>query len=159
MLAFSVATVMSRSLWPHGLWLLCPWDSSGMNPGVCSHFLPWGDFPDPGIESESTGFPALQVDSLPLSHQRSPGVCVYIYVFFCRKEVCKKIKKQHTGGWREPCDVSWACGMIKRLNDMKQILFLFFKKMGLDQVLLQIHSSPVPGDLSQLSHKVLEFQL
>ena len=39
-------------------WLLCP--------------LP-GDIPDPGIEPES---PALQVDSLPLSHQGSPSLVV-----------------------------------------------------------------------------------
>ena len=31
-----------------------------------------GDFPNPGIEPES---PALQVDSLPLSHQGSPNIC------------------------------------------------------------------------------------
>ena len=32
-----------------------------------------GDLPQPGIEPES---PALQADSLPLSHQRSPTVCI-----------------------------------------------------------------------------------
>ena len=31
-----------------------------------------GDFPDPGIESKSVS-PALQVNSLPLSHQGNPG--------------------------------------------------------------------------------------
>ena len=30
-----------------------------------------GDLPDPGIEP---GFPALQADSLPLSHQGSPRI-------------------------------------------------------------------------------------
>ena len=34
-----------------------------------------GDLPCPGIESTS---PALQVDSLPLSHQGSPGHTVYL---------------------------------------------------------------------------------
>ena len=33
-----------------------------------------GDFPDPGFESKSPMSPALQVDSLPLSHQGSPGI-------------------------------------------------------------------------------------
>ena len=33
-----------------------------------------GDPPDPGIEPES---PALQADSLPLSHQGSPGILLY----------------------------------------------------------------------------------
>ena len=34
--------------------------------------LPPGDLPVPGIEPESPGSPALQVDSLPLSHWGSP---------------------------------------------------------------------------------------
>ena len=38
-------------------WLLCP---------------PPGDLPDPGTESVSAATPALQVDSLPLSHRGSP---------------------------------------------------------------------------------------
>ena len=33
---------------------------------------PPGDLPDPGIESVSPAAPALQADSLPLSHQGSP---------------------------------------------------------------------------------------
>ena len=36
-----------------------------------------GDVPDPGIEL-SLASPALQVDSLPLSHQGSPHTCIYI---------------------------------------------------------------------------------
>jgi len=35
-------------------------------------FPPPGDLPDPGIESESPMSPALQVDSLLLSHQGNP---------------------------------------------------------------------------------------
>ena len=35
-------------------------------------FPPPGDLPDPGIEPLSPDFSALQVDSLPLSHQGSP---------------------------------------------------------------------------------------
>ena len=37
--------------------------------------LPWpppGDLPDPGIEPASLSFPALQADSLPLSHPGRP---------------------------------------------------------------------------------------
>ena len=37
-------------------------------------FPPPGDLPDPGIEPAS---PALQVDSLPLSHQES--LLIYLY--------------------------------------------------------------------------------
>ena len=35
-------------------------------------FPPPGDLPDPGMEPTSLMFPALQVDSLPLSYQGSP---------------------------------------------------------------------------------------
>ena len=37
-------------------------------------FPPPGDLPDPGIEPVS---PALQVDSLPLSHQGSIKMCIF----------------------------------------------------------------------------------
>ena len=37
-----------------------------------------GDLPDPGIEST---FPALQVDSLLLSHQGSPELLI-LYIYF-----------------------------------------------------------------------------
>ena len=64
-------TVVSDSSRPHGLQptrLLCPWDFPDKNNGVGDHFLLQGDLPDPGIEPLS---PALQADSLPLSHQES----------------------------------------------------------------------------------------
>ena len=41
---------------------------------------PLGDLPDPRIESVFLTPPALQVDSLPLSHLVSPYICVYLYV-------------------------------------------------------------------------------
>ena len=47
----SVASVVSNSLWPHGLepaWLLCPWDSPGRNTGVGCHVLLQGTFPTQG---------------------------------------------------------------------------------------------------------------
>ena len=48
-------------------------DSPGKNTGVGCHFLSSGDLSDPGIEHMS---PTLQVDSLPLSHQGRPHVCL-----------------------------------------------------------------------------------
>ena len=42
-------------------------------------FLPQGDLPNSGIEPMS---PALQIDSLPLRHQRSPTGSVSILIFF-----------------------------------------------------------------------------
>ena len=58
----SVTSVMSDSLWPHGLQpatLLCPWDSPGKNPGIVCHFLLQTIFPTQGSNIAS---PALQVD-------------------------------------------------------------------------------------------------
>ena len=71
----SVPSVVSDSLRPYRLWsarLLCPWDSPGKNTGVGSHTLLQGNLPQPGIEPTSVASPALQADSLPLSHWRSP---------------------------------------------------------------------------------------
>ena len=49
----SVASAVSDSLWPHGLWpsrLLCPWDSAGKNTGVGCHSLLQGIFPIQGLK-------------------------------------------------------------------------------------------------------------
>ena len=67
-------SVMSNSLWLHGLWpaeFLCPWDFPGKNTGVGCHIPSPRDFPNPGIEPLSPVAPAL-ADSLPLSHLQSP---------------------------------------------------------------------------------------
>ena len=45
-------SVVSGSLWPHGLWpsrFLCPRDSPGKNTGVGCHFLLQGIFPAQGL--------------------------------------------------------------------------------------------------------------
>ena len=54
------SSVVSDSLWPHGLY--SPWNSPGQNTGVGSLFPFPGDLPDPGIKPRS---PALQADFLP----------------------------------------------------------------------------------------------
>ena len=43
------------------MWLPCP---------------PPGDLPDPGIKPTSLASPALQMGSLPLSHQGHPFICI-----------------------------------------------------------------------------------
>ena len=53
-------SVVSDSLWPHGLY--SPWNSPDQNTGVGSHSLLQSIFPNAGIEPRS---PALQADSLP----------------------------------------------------------------------------------------------
>ena len=70
----SCCYLLSRSLLqPHGLEparLLPPWDFLGKNNGVGCHFLLQGIFPTLGLNS---GLLHRQGDSLPLSHQGSPG--------------------------------------------------------------------------------------
>ena len=65
--------------------LLCPWDS----PGKKSSGLPCpppGDFPDQGMELKFLTSPALQADSLPLSHLEPPIIKVpHVNVYVVRK--------------------------------------------------------------------------
>ena len=63
-------SAVSNSLRPHELQparLLCPWNSSGKNTGVCSHSLLQGNLLNPETEPRSL---ALQADSLS---SESPG--------------------------------------------------------------------------------------
>ena len=80
MRACSVASVGSHSLWPCGLQparLLCPWNSAGKNTGVGCIALLQVIFPS-GIEHASPASPALQADSLLLSHWGSPQRAIVI---------------------------------------------------------------------------------
>ena len=65
--AFSVASVVSNSLWPSGLWpvkLLCPWDSLGKSTEWVA--MPSSRAsPRPGDWAHYFCYPALQADSLP----------------------------------------------------------------------------------------------
>ena len=70
-------SIMLDSLQPYGLQptrLLLPWGFSSQKHWSGLPCSPSGDFPDPGIESPSPVPPALQLDSLPLSHRRSPNI-------------------------------------------------------------------------------------
>ena len=72
--ACQVTSVVSNSWRPYGLQptkLLCPWSGSPCPPP--------GDLLNPGIKPAFPTTPALQVDSLPLSHQGSP-FCLYTSV-------------------------------------------------------------------------------
>ena len=65
---------MSNCLQPFGLHpasLLCPWVSPGKNTGVGA-ISSSRDLPDSGIERSSLVSPALQANSLPLSHWGGP---------------------------------------------------------------------------------------
>jgi len=52
---------------------------SGKNTRVGCHALLQGDLPNPGIEPTSPVAPALQADSLLLSHQGSPNL-IHLYI-------------------------------------------------------------------------------
>ena len=57
-------SVMSNSLWPHGL--LCPWDFPGKNAGVDCQLLLQEIFSTQGSNSRLLGFLRWQADSSPL---------------------------------------------------------------------------------------------
>ena len=67
-------SVMSNSLWPHGLESarrVCPWGFSRQEYWSGLPCPPPGNRPNPGIELRS---PALQADSLPSELQESPRI-------------------------------------------------------------------------------------
>ena len=69
-------SVVVHSLLPHGLSptrLLCPWDSPSKDTGVRCHSLFQGIFLTQGLNLHLLCLLHWQVDSLPLSHQGSPG--------------------------------------------------------------------------------------
>ena len=74
---------MFDSLQPHGLQptrLLCQWILQAKMSGLSCP--PPGGLPDPGVEPESSTAPALQAESLPLSHQGSPKIDAYTFLKF-----------------------------------------------------------------------------
>ena len=78
-------SIMSNSLWPHGLYptrLLFPWGFCKQEYWSGLPCPPPGDLPNPRIECESPAFPALQVGSLPLSYQGSPPKCWAFHIIF-----------------------------------------------------------------------------
>ena len=62
-------SVMSKSLWPHGLY--CPWDSPDQNTGVGSLSLLQGIFPAKG---SNPGLPHCRQILYQLSHKGSPRI-------------------------------------------------------------------------------------
>ena len=76
-------SVLSKSLWPHGLYP----PGSSVHAILQARILEWlpcplpGYLPNPGIEPRS---PALQADSLHLSHQGSPRILEWVAYPFSR---------------------------------------------------------------------------
>ena len=78
-----VASVMSDSLRPHGLWadrLLCPWDSPGKNPGEGCPALLQGIFPTQGWNPRPLCPLHWQAGCLP--HLGSPFIQITVYNSF-----------------------------------------------------------------------------
>ena len=74
---YSVASVVSDSVIPLTVAHQAP-PSMGFSRQEYWSGLPFpppGDLPDPGIEPMAPASPALQADSLLLSHQGSPDIC------------------------------------------------------------------------------------
>ena len=67
-------SVMSISLWPHGLY--SPWNSLGQNTGVSSRVLLQGIF---STQGSNPGLPHCRQILYHLSHQRSPNICADIF--------------------------------------------------------------------------------
>ena len=65
-------SVMTDSLWPHGLY--SPWNSLGQDTGVGSLSLLQGDLPNPGTEPWSPGLLHCRQILYQLSHKGSPMV-------------------------------------------------------------------------------------
>ena len=72
-------SVMSNSLWPHGLY--SPWNSPGQNTGVGSLSLPQGIFPTQGL---NLGLRHCRWILYQLSHKGSPRILEWVAYPFCR---------------------------------------------------------------------------
>ena len=73
-------SVMSDSLWPHGLY--SPWNSPGQNTGVGSRSLLQGIFPTQG---SNPGLPHCRQILYQLSHKKSPRILEWVaYPFSSR---------------------------------------------------------------------------
>ena len=73
--ACSVASVVSNSLWPHGLYLarlLCPWGSQGKDTGAGCCFLFQGLFPTQGSNRSLLHLLHWQAGFLPLAPPGKP---------------------------------------------------------------------------------------
>ena len=68
-------SIVSDSLWPHGLYSL--WNSPSQNTGVGSLYLLQGIFPTQGLNRS----PALQTDSLPVDPQRKTNAEAEVPIF------------------------------------------------------------------------------
>ena len=94
-------SVLSNSLWSHGLYSLCPRDSPGKNTGLGSHSLLQGIFLTQG---SNPGLLAWLAESLPSESARRYTciyvcVCVYIYIY------------THSIKWASLCEVAWYKGI------------------------------------------------
>ena len=110
-------SVVSNSLWPHGLYSL--WNSPGQNTGVDSCSLLEGIFPTQGSNS---GLPHCRWILYQLSHQGSPRILEWVaYPFSSRSSQPKK----QTG-------VSCIAGRLFICRKSKCRIFWYFCGPGFD---------------------------
>ena len=84
-------SVMSDSLWPHGLH--SPWNSPGQNTGVGSLSLLQGIFPTQG---SNPGFPHCRWILFQLSHQGNPRILEWVAYPFSKGT---SQPRNRTGNW------------------------------------------------------------
>ena len=91
---FSVASIMSNTLWPHGLYptrLLCPWDSPGKKTGVGCLSLLQGIFPTQVLN------PCLlhwQADSLLAEPPEKPFLFLLLATNSTKLSIDRKMKTE-----------------------------------------------------------------
>ena len=88
-------SVMSDSLWPHGLY--SPWNSPGQNTGVGSLSLLQGIFPTQG---SNPGLPHCRRILYQLSHKGSPRPSVRLWI--------RDVKNFCASSWSSKMWSSWA---------------------------------------------------
>ena len=74
-------SVVSNSLWPHGLYIYSPWNSPGQNTGVSSLSLLQGLFP---TQRSNPGLPHCRQILYQLSHKGSPRIVEWVAYPFSR---------------------------------------------------------------------------
>ena len=88
-------SVMSDSLWPHGLY--SPWNSPGQNTGVGSRSLLQGIFPTKGSNPD---LPHCRQILYQLSHKGSPRVLQWVAYPFSSRSSWPRIKKSFLHCWQ-----------------------------------------------------------
>ena len=101
-------SVMSNSLWPHGLY--SPWNSPGQNTGVVSLSLLQGTFPTQG---SNQGLPPCRWILYQVSHKGSPRILEWVAYPFCSRSASQSLTWQ-SGSPSLPTAKMHGCSLPQR---------------------------------------------